>query len=245
MEPECYALLRAVEDVHWWHVGMRCLAAAWASEGVSPGGRALDVGCGTGRFLTELRRQRQAWGIDHSPMAAQIWRQENVDGVAQARAQRLPFPDGTFALVTCLDVLYHRDVPDDLWVLREMARVLQPGGVLILRVPALAWMRTARDERFHTRHRYGREELAWLVETAGLTVERLSYVNALLLPLAIIQRWLGHRFAICKDIGDRVPPWILNGMARAILGIEAWWLRGHDLPIGLSLLCRARKPSGG
>ncbi len=244
MEPGCYALLRTVEDEHWWHVGMRRLAIDWVSAARPAGGRILDVGCGTGRLLSDLRQIGAAYGVDCSPLAAEVWRAAQIPGVLQGWAQRLPFADATFDLVTCLDVLYHRDVPDEVEVLRELARVLRPGGVLILRVPALPWLCTRRDVRFHTRRRYTRGQLSQQVRAAGLAVERLTSANALLLPLAIGQRWLGQRFPRWADVGDRVPPQALNAVGKAILRGEAWWLRHCGFPWGLSLVCQARKGMG-
>jgi SAM-dependent methyltransferase len=183
--------------------------------------------------------------VDCSSLAANVWWQAGIVGVAQGAAQRLPFPDAAFDLVTCLDVLYHRNVPDDLLVLQEIARVLRPRGALILRVPALAWICTARDERFHTRRRYGRRQLQERVSAAGFVIERLSYANALLLPLAIAQRWLGQCCPAWADAGDRVPPKVMNRLAEAVLHGEAWWLRRRNLGWGLSLVCRARRISEG
>ncbi|MCS7222627.1 MAG: methyltransferase domain-containing protein [Anaerolineae bacterium] len=243
MEPSCYSLLHAVEDEHWWHVGMRRLALEWVTAARPSGGRILilDVGCGTGRLLSDLRQIGEAYGVDCSPLVIELWQANQTSGVLQSWAQRLPFADATFDLVTCLDVLYHREVPDELEVLHEIARVLRPGGALILRVPALPWLHTRRDERFHTQRRYTRSQLSQQVRAAGLIVERLSYANALLLPLAIGQRWLGQRFPQIADAGDQVPPRPLNRVGKAILRGEAWWLRRYNFPWGLSLICRVRK----
>jgi SAM-dependent methyltransferase len=242
MEPDCYALLHAVEDTHWWHVGMRQLAIEWVTTALPAGGRILDVGCGTGRLLSDLRRSGEAYGVDCSPSAVEIWQMTRIAGVLQGRAQRLPFADATFDLVTCLDVLYHQAVPNEVEVLHELARVLRPGGSLLLRVPALPWLHTRRDERFHTRRRYTRGRLSQQVSTAGLAIERLSYANALLLPLAIGQRWLGQHFPQVANMGDRMPPRVINWVGKAILRGEAWWLRRYSFPWGLSLICQARKP---
>ena len=104
----------------------------------------------------------------------------------------LPFGDATFDLVTSFDVIYHLGVADDVAALREMRRVLRPGGALFVRVPALERLQSHHDVAVHTRQRYTRAELRRKAEPAGLRVERASYANTVLLPLAAVAR-LGAR----------------------------------------------------
>ena len=90
-------------------------------------------------------------------------------GVAATRGNllALPFPDGRFDAVTSFDVLYHRWVADDRVAVREIARVLRPGGLLLVRVPALKMLWGAHDEAVHSRHRYTRGEVRRLLEGEG------------------------------------------------------------------------------
>ena len=75
---------------------------------------------------------------------------------ARASVLQLPFTDGAFDLVTSFDVLYHRWVTDDRAAVAELARVLRPGGLLFVRVPALRLLWGAHDEAVLSRHRYRR-----------------------------------------------------------------------------------------
>ncbi|GAB4516762.1 MAG: class I SAM-dependent methyltransferase [Anaerolineae bacterium] len=241
MDPQCYRLLAEVEDVHWWHVGMRRIALRWLRRAVPSGARLLDVGCGTGRLLRDLQREGVAVGVDVSPWAARLWAERGQPGVARARVQALPFPTGAFDAVVCLDVLYHAQVPDETSALAEIARVLRPGGVVLIRVPALPWLRSSRDVPFYTRRRYSPRDLQTLLSSVELRLERQSYANALLLPLAILQRRLGSHVTPCENLGDRVPIPVINWLARCALMIEERWLDRWSFPIGLSLICLARR----
>ena len=105
-------------------------------------GRWLEVGCGTGRWLS-LGRPRQAFGLDRSwGMLAQA-RARLVEGqLAQGVASRLPFDAESFGLVLCVHAIHH--FPDLAGFVLEAVRVLQPGGSLVVagldaHDPELSW----------------------------------------------------------------------------------------------------------
>ena len=89
-------------------------------------------------------------------------------------------------------MLYHLNVGDDSAALEEIHRVLRPGGVALIRLPAFDWIRGAHDEVVHTRHRYTRDELSAKLEDAGFRLEHATYANFLLFPLAPAKRYLEH-----------------------------------------------------
>jgi len=164
-------------------------------------------------------------------------------GVAAARAGllALPFPDGRFDCVTSFDVIYHRWVGDDNAAVREMARVLRPGGLLLVRVPALRMLWGAHDEAVHSRHRYTRSEVRRLLEAAGLQVVRATYANTVLLPLVAARRGLDRLTGReGSDVGFLPAP--LEWAFRCVLRGEALWVRRFSLPLGTSVFALARKP---
>jgi SAM-dependent methyltransferase len=243
---EEYARMYEAEERQWWYAGMRALSLALLAsplEGLARGDRRpaiLDAGCGTGNNLRHLARYGRAVGVDLSEEAVAFCRSR---GVAAARAEllSLPFPEGSFDCVTSLDVVYHRWVRDDAAAVREMARVLRPGGVLLLRVPALRILWGAHDEAVHSRHRYRRGEVRRLLESAGLLVERATYANCVLLPLLAARRGLdrltGRRGS---DVGFLPPP--LEWTFRRVLQAEARVVKHVSLPLGSSVFALARKP---
>lgn len=103
---------------------------AWVAP--QPGERVLEVGAGIGQLVAPLRADGvDAVGVDVNPQAV---RHALTDAVEVAAADALGFPDAAFDAVLSFHVIEH--VPDLGAVLTEMARVLRPGGRLLLVYPA-------------------------------------------------------------------------------------------------------------
>lgn len=247
MERAEYEVMAAVEGRHWWYGGMRAIAAALLDE-VYAGRhdlRVLDAGCGTGGNTVFLRRYGLVAALDFAPEAALFGGERLRRAMVRGRVQTLPFVAEWFDLVTSFEVLYHRGVPDEAPALREAWRVLRPGGRLLLRLPAFEWLRGDHDRAVHGRRRYTADDVRALLDDQGFVVERISYVNTLLLPLPLLQRFAermtppsGHS---SSDL--TLPPAMVNEAMRWPLAAEAAWLaRGKSFPVGLSVICRARKP---
>jgi SAM-dependent methyltransferase len=243
-----YQRMYEAEERQWWYAGMRALSLALLAGPLLERARTsgpvtiLDAGCGTGNNLRHLARYGRALGVDLSEEAVAFCR---ARGVAAARAEllSLPFPDACFDCVTSLDVIYHRWVEDDAAAVREMARVLRPGGLLLLRVPALRILWGAHDEAVQSRHRYRRGEVRRLLEGAGLAVQRATYANTVLLPLVAARRGLDRLTGReGSDVGLLPPP--LEWAFRAVLMAEARFVRRFSFPIGTSVFALARKPGG-
>lgn len=240
MKPEEYGRMYEAEEGHWWYAGMRSISFALLGEPLPRGADVLDAGCGTGGFLAAIGPVGHAFGVDLSPEAAHRCRLRGVT-LARARVAALPFPEASFDLVTCFDVVYHLWVEDDRAAVREMARVLRPGGRLLLRAPALAWLRGAHDEAVLTRHRYTRREVAELFCDAGLELQRVTYANTLLLPLLLLRRSLDRMTGReGSDVGPLPRP--VDRLFRGLLEVEARLARHVSLPAGASVFGLARKP---
>lgn len=245
MEREEYERMYQLEDSHWWFAGKRRIAGKLLESASLRGSVAplLDIGCGTGAMLRFLSRYGVPFGVDISEVAVSFCLERGLEGVCQASAQSLPFGDSRFALVTAFDVLYHRRVDDDQIALRECARVLRPGGWLLITDSALPWLRSTHDEVTHARQRYGRAELRDKVRAAGFTVRRLSYSNTLLFPLVVAVRLAGKwksQQAQASDLKQLPGP--LNSLLRMVYGIEAEIIPRLSLPIGSTLVCLAQRP---
>jgi ubiquinone/menaquinone biosynthesis C-methylase UbiE len=114
----------------------------WGLQQVSvgKGDTILDVGCGGGamvRKLAAIAAEGKVYGVDHSEQSVAAARRSNKQGIAEGRVEirqasvsALPFPDGLFDLVTAVETHYFwPDLPADM---REILRVLKPGGTLVV-----------------------------------------------------------------------------------------------------------------
>ncbi len=244
MNVEEYGRMYDAEESQWWYAGMRAislslLAREWP-DGQAQGRLILDAGCGTGNNLAHFRRFGRTVGIDLSDEALRFCRGRGVT-VTRGSILALPFADASFDAVTSFDVLYHAWVEDDRKAVREVVRVLRPGGLFLVRVPALKMLWGAHDEAVLSRHRYTTAEVRRLLEGEGLEVRRLSYANFLLFPLVATRRTLDrilHRHG--SDVGFLPPP--MEWAFRRLLGLEARMMRHVSLPVGASVFALARRP---
>jgi SAM-dependent methyltransferase len=252
LEREQYEIMARREERHWWYAGMRRVALAVLDQALAgrSGLRVLDAGCGTGGTTVELRRFGHVVGIDLAWEAVAPARERGLAALAQASIEHLPFPAATFDAATSFEVVYHLGVGNDVSALKEIRRVMKPGGLFLLRVPAHDWLRGEHDRLVHTRHRYGRIEVSDKLAEAGFDVERLSWANTVLFPPAVAKRLLERRngqasAAAAESAAGEPdlwqPPGPLNALLESAVAVEALAIpRGVPLPFGLSLLALAR-----
>jgi hypothetical protein len=138
-----------------------------------------------------------------------------------------------------LDMLEH--VEDDEGLLRTGRRLLSEGGHILIAVPAFPSLWSKHDEILHHKRRYARSGLRRLVERAGFTVEHLTFFNCFLFPVAWVKRVAAHATGAGKADDLEIPSRLLNATLRKVFRIERRILPHTSLPIGLSLLCLARK----
>jgi SAM-dependent methyltransferase len=243
MRPTEYDAMFQLEDNYWWFEGsMRFILCALYDIPVRETSRILDAGCGTGGLLRRLAH-RKAWGVEIASEGIGFCRQRGLDNVLQASITELPFQASSFDVVLSMDVLVHQWVPDDVGALREIHRVLVPGGFILLQVAAFRALWSAHDVATLTRHRYTRDELAEKVKCAGFDIVRITYRNTLLSPLAVLVKLLRRPRANTATKSDLVVlPRLVNQGLFLLLAFENYVARRVNLPIGVSIFCVARKP---
>src|SRR6267143_6154920 len=238
MERAEYATMFRVEETHWWYGALHRLIFQ-ALDAELPDWRqkkVLDVGCGTGAILKQLGNPEKNVGIDLAPEAISFCRQRGLDNVRQGDICALPFNDASFDAVISSSVIYHDWVPDVARAIGEMHRVVRPGGVLILNVPAFRFLHSAHDDAVMTARRFRKREIRELLK--DFRIRRLTYWTTLLFPLAVVARTLGGS-KMGRDF-ESTDSWSQKALG-AIMSLELRLLGRASFPFGVALLAVARK----
>lgn len=241
MQIDEYRKLAETEDGMWYFhaLNQRMLLPLQPWRGKPA--RVLDAGCGTGGLIRTLSSQEPHWtitGLDFSPIACSLARESTSAETVQGSITELPFPAASFDIVTCADVL--SQVPDGSMALREFARVLRPGGVVVINVAAYRWMWSYHDVTCETQHRYRRSELLTMVRACGLRPLQASYANMFVFPLIIARRKLFPPRDATSDVQTYSPA--VESFCGAMARLEhAWLRRGGSLPTGCSVFLAASK----
>lgn len=250
-------LTSRVEATHFWFRGFRRFVAPAIAE-IAAGRRdlyLLDCGCGTGHNLaTLLRPYGSAFGFDLTPAGLARGRAAGLR-LARADIGAIPFQSGRFDLVTSFDVLQY--VRDDAGVMREIARVITPGGGLVLTAAAFDVLRGGHAGTWPEVRRYTTTRMRSIVEESGLKIRHLTYLFATLFPAMLAvrlasragdgrgsSRYWGGASAPPPTESDwemRVPMAPINATLSGMLAVEAALSRRMPMPLGSSVLVVAEK----
>ena len=140
-------------------------------------------------------------------------------------------------------MLEHLD--DDAAGLREAARLVNPGGLLLVTVPALPSLWGGQDVVSEHRRRYTKRALTSLFDGAGLAGYRVSYFNTLLFPVAasvrLARRAAGRGASPRSDFEDNRPG-LVNDLLAWVFSLESTVINSATLPVGVSLIVTYRPP---
>lgn len=238
-----------LERVHWWFEGRRRLFFDLLARTLRGARdlRMLDVGCGAGGMLGELRRFGEPAGLEISHELLAAARARGFPRLVAGSAERLPVAPASLDLVTAFDCVEHLE--DDLGAFRGFFAALRPGGRLFLSVPAWQFLYAENDRVAMHRRRYRRSGLTARLREVGFAIERASYVNAWLFPLIVpavlLLKAKQHFFKRAgapaeTNLSYRYPK-AVNSLLAAIFSSERFVLRRASFPIGHSLVVLARK----
>ncbi len=248
LELEQQARYHQVGNSYWWLSGkyeivMDCIAH------LIPQGKdltILDAGCGPGNMLDRLSSRGAVTGTDLALPALSFCVKRGYKRIASSRLDVLALKSERFDLVTAIDVLEH--MPDDAAGLREIHRVLRPGGIAVITVPAFQVLWGDHDDIYGHYRRYRVSQVAALMATSGFEVVKLSYFQPLyFVPLLLFRRWkrATQRNNSGRPIEQRddfvaVPAW-LNTVLTRLMVAEKYYLRHFKFPFGVTLVCVGRK----
>jgi SAM-dependent methyltransferase len=224
---------------YWWYRARAELLRAAIGRHLGRPASVLDVGSADGPSVGWLSTAARRVALDIDPRGL-------APGDVCASAMQLPFADATFDVVAAFDVVEHCE--PEATVLSELARVLTPGGRLLVSVPAYQWAWTEFDVQNRHHRRYTRRRLVAAVEACGLDVVRATYLFAGTFPFFAADRLRsrvrsdGSR-AGSADAAPQLPETgpVVEKLLMSASGLDRWLLPRCDLPFGSSVVVVAEK----
>jgi len=247
MNPAEFANIARSEQNFWWYRGMRRILFRLLDDEARGReiARVLEAGCGTGHLALEIER-RYGWRMIPLDLGWEGLRHGRRLGVAhlvQGDIAALPFASESFDAVISMDVIVHFPRGRESEPVAEFARVLRPNGLLVLRVSALDILRSRHSEFAQERQRFTKRRLLALADSQGFRVLRCTYLNSLLMPVALAKFRLWEPLTRQPPASGVVPvPGWLGAMLYAPLALEARLLSaGGAFPLGQSLMLVAER----
>lgn len=242
MKSSVYEVEHQVEATHWWFVTRRDLFRSLIDRiSIPQAAKIVDVGSSTGTNLRLLKEMgyTQVLGLDMSQEAVDFCEEKNLGHVIKGSILSAPFESNSVDLVLATDIIEHLD--DDLSGLREIVRILKPGGKALITVPAFQSLWGLQDEVSHHKRRYRLNPFLKQIETTGLKILDSFYFNYLLFFPIWLARQLIRIFGIELKSENEVNTSALNSVLRTIFKIDVMTARIIKPPFGVSLLVLVEK----
>ncbi len=246
MEETNYEQIYSIENDNWWYKAKKNLFQKILKAEVKKRGEkfhsALDLGCGVGSNLAVLQKySEKIKGLDNSPKAVQYCREKGWKKVFLGDIQNLKAESkNSYDLVLCSDVLEH---VDDIQAVKEISRILAPGGLLVFSVPAHKYLWNDNDDLSHHRRRYEKKRLKKLL-AENFKIKNLGYWNfSTFFPALLVYKINSLDENHPKTNNLNLIPGLLNNILYSTLKIENCFFQTIGLPQGISIIgiCKKRK----
>jgi len=247
MNPAEFANIAAAERDLWWYRGMRRILFRMLRRTTRGRKfqRVLEAGCGTGFFAAVLQREWRVpvTAVDLSAEGLRYARGMHLGRLAQSNLAALPFRDAAFDAVLSLDVIVHFPRGEESQPMKELSRVLEPSGLLVIRVSALDALRSRHSEFVMERQRFTRRRLMDLAQSCGIRVLRCSYANSLLMPVALakFRFWEPLRRQPAASGVGAGPAWLDRILYRTLAFEASCLAAGLNFFLGQSLILIGEK----
>ena len=243
MESYEYETLYQHETSYWWFRGLHSIIVdTMKGLGLTADSRILDAGCGTGRNLQMLKDNvtPEGFGFDIAAAASPFWPRRNLDRVCLASVNEVPFKSAYFDAVVSVDLL-ECDAVHESSAFGELCRVLKPGGLMVLVVPAYDWLMSEEHHKaVGASRRYSVRKLKALASRQPTRIIKTTHVFASMLPLVAVYRLLLPFFR--KPSADRpvseIKPMnpIIDEILFRTVKFEGKIMQKMSLPFGSSIM---------
>jgi SAM-dependent methyltransferase len=211
----------------------------------------MEVGCSAGHLLADMRHSlpnATLSGGDYT-LGTLIKLGEKMPGIPLVRFNLAdsPLPSNSYDAMVLLNVLEH--IEDDVAATKHIARMLKPGGVAVIEVPAGPELFDDYDRELKHFRRYTLQGLCKVIEGAGLKIERRNYLGALIYPAFYLAKKRSQNSPkpgaelkrhVANAIGATSR---FNPIGHAIMALEEAISRAIKFPRGIRCVVTARKPS--
>lgn len=207
--------------------------------------KILDIGCSSGQLLLELKKigYQNIYGLDISPEAITIAKNNGLNNVYHGNANKINFPDNYFNIIIASDILEHLN--DDMAAMQEWSRLLKPGGIILLAVPAWKFLYSYLDKIAKHYRRYSKQDLKNIIKkNENLNIIKINYWNFFLFIPAAFKKII-EKYYFKKNVATneyyKINP-IINKFFFALLRLENYLIiKNYNIPFGISIICIIKK----
>lgn len=216
---------------------------------VRPDGVVLEVGCSSGYLLKDIGRalpEASLIGVDYvrGPLEALAASMPAVP-ILQFDLQKCPLPDACVDAVVLLNVLEH--IEDDVSAVGHLFRVLRPGGVAVIEIPAGPGLYDVYDKQLMHFRRYRRQGAVSLFEKAGFRMLKASHLGFFVYPgfwaVKKKNRWFAKEQNAAEVVAKDIQKSSASGLLSSLLNLELKLGEKISFPLGIRCLLTCRKPA--